>query len=58
MSKEIVALSLLSLCKLYFYNQLIDSIKKSIKKGRVLMVEEKGRFLITDDIPITYIDET
>ena len=36
----------------------VKSIKKSIKKGRVLMVEEKGRFLITDDIPITYIDET
>jgi len=40
MSKEIVALSLLSLCKLYFYNQLIDSIKKSIKNGNFVDFEE------------------
>ena len=33
LSKEIAALSLMSLSNLYFYSQLINSIKKSIKNG-------------------------
>jgi len=43
-----------------FLNNMKKKVKtmaKSIKKGRVLMIKEKGRFLVTDDIPITYIDE-
>ena len=40
LSKEIAALSLMSLSNLYFYSQLINSIKKSIKNGSYLNFKE------------------
>ena len=40
LSKEIAALSLMSLSNLYFYNQLINSIKQSIKEGTFVDFKE------------------
>ena len=42
-SKEISALSLMSMSNLYFYKQLIESIKKSIKDGK--FIDFKRNFL-------------